>query len=68
MLKEERIYLRPHALKDAEAVLHGANEPVGQKLTGTHGTFTMAQIVADSTNRRIKSVIQNVATAVFFPI
>ena len=28
----------------------------------------MAQVVADSGNRRIKNVIQSVASAVFFPI
>jgi hypothetical protein len=28
----------------------------------------MAQVVADTTNRRIKNVIQTVASAVFFPI
>jgi hypothetical protein len=28
----------------------------------------MAQVVADSSNRQIKNIIQSVASAVFFPI
>ena len=43
-IQGERIYLRPHEMRDKDAVLAGANEPVGAKLTGTHGTFTIAQI------------------------
>jgi RimJ/RimL family protein N-acetyltransferase len=39
------LYLRPYTLDDAEAVLAGANEPAGRKLTGTHATFTMEQVV-----------------------
>lgn len=41
-----KINLRPHEMRDKEAVLAGANEPIGAKLTGTHDTFTMAQIEA----------------------
>lgn len=42
----ERIYLRTHEMRDKEIVLAGAHEPVGAKLTGTHGTFTIEQIEA----------------------
>ena len=47
------LYLRPYILDDAEAVLAGANEPVGRKLTGTHMTFTMEQVVAYIENNQM---------------
>jgi RimJ/RimL family protein N-acetyltransferase len=40
------IYLRPHEMRDKDAILAGANEPESQKLTGTQTTFTMPQIEA----------------------
>jgi len=40
-----KIYLRGFEMRDKEAVFAGANEPVGARLTGTHGGgFTMEQI------------------------
>ena len=39
-----RIYLRPFEATDKAAVLAGANEPTGSRLTGTHATFTEEQI------------------------
>lgn len=49
----DRLYLRPYALDDAEVVLAGANEPAGRRLTGTHTTFTMEQVVAYIKNSQI---------------
>lgn len=43
-LQGERIFLRPHELRDKEVLLEGANEPEGARLTGTHATFMMPQI------------------------
>lgn len=45
-LQGDKIYLRGYEMRDKEAVFAGAHEPVGARLTGTHGTFTMAQIEA----------------------
>lgn len=42
----KNVYLRPHEQQDKEIIFAGAHEPVGGKLTGTHGTFTMQQIEA----------------------
>ncbi len=53
MIQGNGLYLRPYILDDAEAVLAGANEPVGRKLTGTQMTFTMEQVVAYIENSQI---------------
>lgn len=45
-LQGERIYLRPHEMRDKEALFEGVQEPEGSRLTGTHATFTMEQIEA----------------------
>lgn len=45
-LQGDGIYLRPHEMRDKDVLLEGANEPEGGRLTGTHATFTMAQIEA----------------------
>lgn len=45
-LQGDGIYLRPHEMRDKDVLLEGANEPEGARLTGTHATFTMAQIEA----------------------
>lgn len=44
-LEEDYVYLRQYEMADKEVVLAGVNEPIGARLTGTHGGgFTMAQI------------------------
>lgn len=44
-LQGEKIYLRGFEMRDKETVFAGVNEPVGAKLTGTHGDgFTMEQV------------------------
>ena len=44
-IQGERIYLRSYEMRDKEVVLAGVNEPVGARLTGTHGDgFTLEQI------------------------
>lgn len=45
-LQGERIFLRPHEMRDKQALLNGANEPEGARLTGTHATFMLPQIEA----------------------
>lgn len=51
---------------DAQGVVNTSFERLIGKLVALQDHF--AQIVADSGNRRIKNVIQGVASAVFFPI
>jgi hypothetical protein len=50
----------------ADGVINASFERLVGKLVALQDHF--AQVVADSSNRRIKNVIQSVATAVFFPI
>lgn len=45
-IQGEKIYLRLNEMRDKEIMFKGVHEPVGAKLTGTHATFTMEQIVA----------------------
>ncbi|MAS36977.1 MAG: GNAT family N-acetyltransferase [Anaerolineaceae bacterium] len=45
-LDGNRIYLRPHEMRDKAVIFAGSAEPEGGRLTGTQGTFTMAQIEA----------------------
>ncbi|MGJ3237936.1 MAG: GNAT family N-acetyltransferase [Anaerolineae bacterium] len=40
------IYLRQFNISDIDAVFSGVQDPVGMRLTGTHGTFTREQIEA----------------------
>lgn len=49
-IQGSNIYLRPHEMRDKDIILAGIHEPEGNKLTGTHGTFTMPQIEAYITN------------------
>lgn len=58
-----RLYLLSNALEGSGDL---SFERLAGKLIGLQDH--MAQVVADTTNRRIKNVIQGVATAVFFPI
>lgn len=60
-----RLYLLSVGL-DANGVVNASFERLVGKLVGLQDHF--AQVVADSSNRRIKNVIQGVVTAVFFPI
>lgn len=46
IIQGQGLYLRPYTLHDAQAVLAGANEPVGRKLTGTQVIFTLEQVIA----------------------
>ena len=52
--------------QDADGVVNASFERLVGKLVALQDHF--AQVVADASNRRIKNVIQSVATAVFFPI
>ncbi len=52
--------------RDAQGVVNTSFERLVGKLIALQDRF--AQIVADTSNRRIKNVIQSVASAVFFPI
>jgi len=52
--------------EDANGVINASFERLVGKLVALQDHF--AQIVADTSNRRIKNVIQSVASAVFFPI
>ncbi len=52
--------------RDAQGVVNTSFERLVGKLIALQDHF--AQIVADTSNRRIKNVIQSVASAVFFPI
>jgi len=51
---------------DAGGEVNASYERLFGKLIALHDHF--AQVVADSTHRRIKNVIQGVASAVFFPL
>ncbi|MCB9450789.1 MAG: GNAT family N-acetyltransferase [Anaerolineaceae bacterium] len=53
IIQGNNLYLRPYSRDDAAAVLAGANEPVGRKLTGTHATFTLEQIIAYIENNHV---------------
>ncbi len=45
IVQGDYVYLRPYEMDDIDIVLAGANEPVGARLTGTHGGgFTREQI------------------------
>lgn len=52
--------------KDQHGVTNTSFERLFGKLIGLHDHF--AHVVADTSNRRIKNVVQGVASAVFFPI
>lgn len=52
--------------QDARGVINHSYERLFGKLIAVHDHFS--HVVADTTNRRIKNVIQGVASAVFFPI
>lgn len=58
-----RLYLLSNALEGSGDL---SFERIAGKLIGLQDH--MAQVTADGTNRRIKNVIQSVASAVFFPI
>jgi hypothetical protein len=60
-----RLYLLSVGL-DGNGVVNASFERLIGKLVALQDHF--AQVVADTSNRRIKNVIQSVATAVFFPI
>ena len=51
---------------DTNGVTNASYERVFGKLIGLQDHF--AHVIADTTNRRIKNVVQGVASAVFFPI
>jgi len=52
--------------QDSDGIVNLSYERLLGKLIALHDHF--AHVVADTTNRRIKNVIQGVASAVFFPI